>query len=193
MSQCYHIELKQSVVRVVRAEDSVSYPLELTEILPPEDMRETLRQLLTEAGWEAVGEDHFETEGPAGERLSIDLETMELTATLEVEKEVVAEVKATGQGESNKRARQDARARVDEKAAALGQHLEESGQRELEKETTALLDESEEARQRQLNELLQQVYTEALKRKAGQLGDILEVRESTSESGDYELLIRVAQ
>ena len=49
------------------------------------------------------------------------------------------------------------------------------------------------ARQRQLNELLQQVYTEALKRKAGQLDDLLEVRESTGESGDYELLIRVAQ
>jgi len=193
MSQCYQIDLKQSVVRVVRAEDSISYPLELTEILPPEEMGEMLRQVLTAAGWETANEDRFETTGPGGERLTIDLETMELTATLEVEKELVAEAGATGQGESNQVARQVARAQLDAKAAALGQQLEESGQRDVEKETTTRLDESEDARQRQLNELLQQVYTEALKRKAGQLGEILEVRESTGESGDYELLIRVAQ
>jgi len=44
-----------------------------------------------------------------------------------------------------------------------------------------------------LNEILQEVYAESLKRKAGQMGDILEVSESTSEDGNYELVIRVAQ
>ena len=130
MSQCYHIELKQSVTRVVRAEDSVTYPLELTEILPADEMREALRRVLTEAGWEPAGDNRFESVGPAGETLSADLETMELTATLEAEKKLAEEVKATGQGGSNQAARREARVQLEEKASAVGDQLVGSGQRQ---------------------------------------------------------------
>ena len=149
--------------------------------------------MLAEDGWEEAEPDRFESEGPDGETLAIDLEAMELTATLSAEKEVAAEVKATGQGESNRIARQEARVQLEEKADAIGDQLEDAGQREIRKETTDRLTESEDARRRRMNELLQRVYTEALKQKAVQLGDILEVRESTGDAGDYELLIRVAQ
>lgn len=193
MSQCYHIELKQAVTRVVRAEDAVSYPIELTAILPAGEMQELLREVLTKAGWKSADDNDFAMEGPSGEVLSIDLDAMELTATLTAEKEVVAEVKAAGQGNTTRTARRSAQIQIEEKAAATGDQIADSGQREIQKETTDRLNESEDARQRQMNELLQQVYTEALKRKAGQLGDIVEIQEGTGEDGNYELLIRVAQ
>ena len=50
MSQCYHIELKSAVVRQVKGEDSVSYPIELTEILPPEEMKDLLREQTPQSG-----------------------------------------------------------------------------------------------------------------------------------------------
>ena len=193
MSQCYHIELKRAVTREVRAEDSVSYPIELTEILPPEEMTEVLRRVLAEAGWETAEDGRLASEGPDGETLTADLKAMELTATLTAEKRVAAEVKAAGQGGTTRLARRSAEIQLEEKAEVVGEMIEGTARRDVEREATDRLEKSEDARQRVMNELLQRVYTEALKRKAGQLGDILEIRESTGEDGDYELLIRVAQ
>ena len=84
MSQLYHAELKESVSRIVKSEDSISYPIELTEILPPDEMGELLKDQLKAAGWTAENdrETVFVTVGSAGEVLTIDLEAMELTASI---------------------------------------------------------------------------------------------------------------
>ncbi|MEM7385571.1 MAG: hypothetical protein AAF514_11560 [Verrucomicrobiota bacterium] len=196
MSQCYHIELKTAVNRLVKGEDSVSYPIELSEILPKDEMVALLREQLKQAGWKSTNEEEtvFETEGPAGETLTISLDSMELTAALATEKEVEAEASATGRSEAGtEAARQQAQRLLKEEASVLGDQIEDAGTKELQHQIREQLAESEEARQRIMNELLQGVYAESLKRKAGQLGDIMEISESTGEDGNYELTIRVEQ
>ena len=44
MSQCYHISLSESVSRQIKSDDRVSYPIQLTEILPVDEMRQLLKQ-----------------------------------------------------------------------------------------------------------------------------------------------------
>ncbi len=195
MSQCYHIELKSAVVRTVKGEDSVSYPIELTDILPADEMKDLLRQQLKDTGWEAQNSEEtiFVTEGPGGESLTLDLETMEVTASITTEREVVAEALVQGRGESHQQAQQNAAHQLQEEESMLGDKIEDQGNRELQDEVTSRLAESEADRQRLINEVLQGVYSESLKRKAGQLGDIMEISESTGEDGNYELTIRVSQ
>lgn len=195
MSQCYHVELKASVSRVVKGEDSVSYPIELTRILPEEEMVEILAGQLEESGWKLRqgGGRVFERAGDHGETLTIDLESMELTASLSSEREVTAEATVYEVAEDRKHAEGIAKARLKEEEAALGDQLEDRGNSELQNEVTTRLAESEAERQRMMNEILQQVYAESLKRKAGQLGDVMEVSESMGEDGNYELTIRIEQ
>lgn len=195
MSQCYHVELKASVTRLVRGEDSVSYPIELTRILPGEEMAQILAQRLEESGWKDRGGDGkvFEKTGQQGESLAIDLESMELTASLAREKEVSGEATVYEAAEDRSHAENIAKARLKEEETALGDQLEDRGTNELQSEVTARLAESESERQRMMNEILQQVYAESLKRKAGQLGDVMEVSESMGEGGNYELTIRIEQ
>ena len=106
---------------------------------------------------------------------------------------VHAEVEVTGLGERRASAKRRAKTELDERSAAVGDQIEEAGRRSVQQEVARRLEESESARLRQLNELVQQVYSESLKKKAAQLGDIVEVTESTSEDGNYELVIRVTQ
>lgn len=192
MSQCFRIQLKESVSRLITSKDKVTYPIKLTEILPEADMKDLLREALLRHGW--TEEDGvFQKVGEAGETITLDLEKMEVSASLEEEREVSTEVEATGKGYKQTEAHQQARQELAQKAAAQGAEIEEEGTNALQRELTEALQESEESRQRALNEVLQEVYAESLKRKAGQLGDILEINESQSDDGNYELTIRVAQ
>jgi|GEM_PF-660639 len=196
MSQCYRVSLKSSICRTVEGEDSVSYPIELTEILPPEEMASVLREALERDDWERLeeGDDNkWRTTGPAGEELVIDLDEMEITATIHEESEVSAEVEVTGIGEGKGSAQQDAQHQLREQEQATGDAIEDAGRRDLREQIREKLEESEKDRARQVNRLLQEVYAESLKRKAGQLGEILDIQEGTGASGDYELTIRVGQ
>lgn len=194
MSQCYHVCLKQSVTRRIEGEDAISYPLELTEILPAAEMKELLRTALEQAGWEVSPQNpDLYTKVQTGEIiLSVDLAAMEVTATIRDEQEISTEVTASGDGDSKRAAEWIARRALDETAARTGDALEEKGRRHLRDSLRVALENSEESRQRQLHDLLQQVYGEALKRKAAELGEILEIQESAS-GDEYELVIRVAQ
>lgn len=196
MSQCYRVQLKESVSRVVKGEDSISYPIELTQILPADEMFELLKQELKEKGWQAEDDSEtiFVTEGSGGEKLSIDLETMELTASIVTEREVktVAEVESASE-HSDAHAQQQAKQALAQEVSMRGDQIEDAGNKELQDEVTEQLAESESDRQRQINEILQKVYSESLKKKAHELGDVMEVAESTSDDGEYELTIRIQQ
>jgi len=195
MSQCYRVQLQESISRRVDGSDSISYPIELTEILPADEMKDILRGVLTEAGWEADKDnpDQFTITGTEGEIITIDLEEMEVTAELTDEKEVSTEVTAGARsGRSQGHAEHLAKSELQQKAEAAGDSIEESARRELRQQLRDKLAKSEDERMRTLNEVLQRVYAESLKRKAGQLGDIMEVQESTDDD-NYELVIRVSQ
>lgn len=195
MSQCYQVQLRETVSRRVKGSDSVSYPISWAQILPEAEMTDLLRGVLAGDGWEADPQrpDVFTKRGAGGELLTADLQAGEITVTLEEEKEVSREITASARGESNKQVHLAARSELRDKAAATGNQLEELGEREVRESLRRKLEETEAARLESLHELMQAVYAEALKRKAGQMGDIMEIHESKNESGDYELVIRVAQ
>lgn len=190
MSQCYRVQLQASISRTVEAEDSVSYPLELTALLPEPEMRDLLASALAQQGWTADGR-IFRRTGPSGEALELDLDTMTLTARLARQSEVVTDVEAVGRAESQTHAEQEARRLLQERGEAAGQGIAEAGKRTLQREVSAALAAGEDARRAELHGVLQQVYAEALKRKAGQLGNVMEVQEGTDAEGNYELSIRV--
>lgn len=193
MSQCYRVQLKASISRCVEAEDSVSYPLDLTCILPEPDMQSLLKDALIRQGWtaDATSGNVFHKTGPNGEDLSVDLEAMTVTARLERKSEVKAEVEVTGRGQSQDQANKDAQRELRDRGNAAGDQIAEAGARSLQREVREALLAGDEARRSELHGLLQEVYAEALKQKAGQLGTVMEVQESTNAEGNYELTIRV--
>ena len=194
MSQMYQVRLASSVTRTVNAGDSVSYPLRLTGILPEAELLELLRQALLRRGF-AVDEgdpERLEGEGSAGERIVVDLGAKTVTASLEEESELAAEVNVAGRGYNRQQALAEARRDLAEHRRQAAARLEREG-KAAERQLTRRLADSDEERRRQLHEMLQEVYAEALKRKAGQLGDVMEVREGTTSDGQYELVIKVAR
>ena len=56
MSRSYRIMVKESVSRVVRAEDCVSTQLEILEVLPPEQMSALLEEELARRGYTRQGD-----------------------------------------------------------------------------------------------------------------------------------------
>ena len=193
MSQCYRVQLKASVSRTVEAGDSISYPLELTELLPAPEMKELLEDALQRQGWsqDAAQPGVYHRRGPSGEDLILDLETMTLTARIQRQSEVSTEVEASGAADSQSHAERVAREALRTLQDAVGDQIAEAGARSLQREVREALAAGEEARRSELHDLFQQVYAGALKRKAGQLGTVMEVHESTNAEGNYELTIRV--
>ena len=191
MSQTYRISLKSSVSKVIKAEDSISYPLELTEIMPLEDMKEAFVKGLLERGFTQVSEKVYEMTLDNGEVLSVDTDSMTLTASLKAEKEVAAEVEVSGRGNSKSNANKDAQSRLSRLEEVTEERIENQGREDLGKELSEKLTETEAQRLKLINEILQDVYSQSLKKKAATLGNVMEIREGTNEDGQYELDIKV--
>lgn len=193
MSQLYSIELKSAVTERIETADSVAYPIALQDILPQEDMKDLLRESLINNGFEADEENEniLTKQGAGGEDIIFNLDDMEVTARLEDAKDVTAEVNATGRAyDDQEMARRNAQEKLKAQEDAVRRELAKETS-ELQSELSERLAESESERMREINEVLQDVYADALKRKAGQMGDIMEVHESTSPEGEYELTIRI--
>ena len=187
MSMGYRVSLKNLVREVVKGGDEICHRLDLQEVLAEEEMKEILRAALQERGFEEGEGDQLSRKGDDGVITEVDLEEMTITNRLEVQQELSAQVEETGRGTSQEHARRDAQTRLSQRRDALI----EAGSRDVQREATRKLEQGEEARVEEINEILQGVYAEALKRKAPRMGDVVEVRESTSEAGDYELVIKV--
>ena len=193
MSQTYRVKLKNAVSRRVSADDSVSYPISLTDVLSHAEMKDLLRERLQEKGFEEVEgkPGQLKKKGSAGEDIVVDLDQMQVTATIVEEKEVSMEVQVEGVSESRKHAQQVAEQKLAEKSRAADRELRTRVSDEVQKKVTKRLEDSEEERMRLLNEVMQEVYADAVKQKARTLGDVVDVRESTSAEGQYQLDIRI--
>lgn len=192
MSQLYKIQLKTSVSESFTLNDAIVHRLDLTSILPQEEMVDILKGVLTQEGFVEQEDGTYTAQGADGEVIVFDLDELHVSAQLEEEKSLQTDVVVQGQAwDSRSEARHNAQAQLrDAKDAAKSQLETES--KKLQKELSQKLADGESARVRQMNEILQQVYAESLKRKAGQLGDIMGIKESTHE-GQYELVIHIEQ
>ena len=187
MSLSYRVSLK--VCEVVAADDKTIHQLDLRDVLPEEEMKDLLRARLIEQGFEQSEDDENKLvrEGKTGETVSVDMETLELTAELEMEQEVSGTVDTWGDSHTRAAAKRQAEARAQQQADAML----ERGQQKAQSEVSSRLAAGESDRLEEMNQVLQDVYSEALKRKARRLGDVIEEYEGTNEAGEYELVIKI--
>jgi hypothetical protein len=204
VSYPYRVVVSKAVEEVVDAGDRVVTKIALTPILPEDEMREVVREVLIERGWEEVpGEpDKLRRKGPGGEEQVYDLEshtvTTELTAKETIKKEKTVEVVGDAYRKEDVETEKDrlrAKASADlEKRLAVTDEERAARKEKLSRDIAEKLAGSEDQRKRDLNESLLEVYKEALKKKAARLGNVTSVKEERRDDGrEYELTIKVAE
>lgn len=185
MSLSYRVSLE--VQEVISADDKTIHQLELRDILTQEEMRELLKDALVERGFEQGDGETLTRQADTGEHTVVDLETLEVTTTLERTSEVSGKVDAWGDAETRAGAKNQAERSAQRQAEAMV----ERGRADAQSRVSQRLAEGDGARLEEMNNVLQGVYAEALKRKARRLGDVVEQHEGTNEQGEYELVIKV--
>jgi hypothetical protein len=189
MSRAYRINVRETLNRVIRAEDHVSTQLELLEILPPEVMAQLLRAELEKRGFELKGEELVREQD--GVRVTVDPATGTVTVHAESAEEVELKGERIGwagdhDGRDSKRVReatkQELRKELEGKA---GVHREK-----LQSQVTDRLEAQLGDIRKELHQAVNRVTAEALKQKAAQLGQIKEMTEDP-QSGSMTIVLEV--
>ncbi len=189
MSRSYRIAVKESVSKVVRAEDRVSTQLEIIEVLPPEQMAALLEEELKQHGFEKEGEDMVRHHKSV--TISIDAKTGTVTVSAEAQEHASAEAEKEGRAyddvgpgaqsvreQLRKELQKDLDKKIQEKQAALQGKVTDR----LEAELSDLRDE--------LDQAVNKVTADALKVKAAQLGQIKEMTEDP-QTGSLTIVVEV--
>jgi hypothetical protein len=189
MSRAYRISVRETLNRVVRAEDHVSTQLELLQILPPEVMARLLRAELEKRGFKSEGDELVREQD--GVVVTVD----PATGTVTVHAEAAEEVELKGErttvaGDANgpgaKRAREAAKRDLQrELEGKAGLHREK-----LQSQVTDRLEAQLGDLRKELNQAVNRVTAEALKQKAAQLGQIKEMTEDP-QSGSMTIVLEV--
>lgn len=193
MSRAYWIKLSSSVSESIHASDKATHKIDLEEVVPAGEMRDIVSQALEDSGWTQSADNADQYEKTLGDvTLVWDLSKNQVEATIEAQQDVEKDVNVEGRAWSQEAAKNEARRMLQQREQQARDQIgaeEEALQRKL----TEALEKGEQDRVREINEVLQKAYADALKRKARRLGNILSVQESTSEDGDYQLTITVAE
>jgi len=190
VSRAYRIQVKESLRRDVRAEDSIHAEIELLEILPPEQMGELLRRELTERGFEPQ-EDGTMVRERNDVAITVDPCTGEVFIRAKAEQTITVEGKRDGVTYD------DVGPRNQQVKERLKQELISDLEQRIEKQTadvqsaaTGKLERELGALRPELNEVVNRVTAEALKQKAAQMGQIKEISEDP-ESGSLTIKVEV--
>jgi hypothetical protein len=193
MSRAYWIKLSSSVSESIHASDKATHKIDLEEVVPQGEMRDIVSQALEDSGWTQSPDNEDQYEKKLGDvTMTWDLASNQVEATLEARQDVEKDVNVEGRAYSQDAAKREASRLLQQREQQARDQIsaeEEALQRKL----TQALEAGEQDRVREINEVLQKAYADALKRKARRLGNILSVQESTSEDGDYQLTITVAE
>jgi hypothetical protein len=189
MSRAYRIRVRESVHRVIKAEDRVGTQLEILEVLPPEQMAGLLGDELVRRGFERDGKHLVRKQD-------------EVTITVDPHRGIVTVVaecaeEANVEGEKEGRAWEDVGPHAKQVQEALREELQKDLERKVEdrvsklqsKVTDQLEGHLTDLRQ-ELDEVVNRVTAEALKRKAAQLGQIKEMTEDP-QSGSLTIVVEV--
>src|SRR4051795_6558794 len=95
MSRSYRISVRESVHRVIKAEDRVSTQLEILEVLPPEQMAGLLADELEQRGFRREGEVLVRRE-EGGVTVSVDPNTGTVTVSAEASERAEIEGERSG-------------------------------------------------------------------------------------------------
>jgi hypothetical protein len=186
MSRAYRISIKESLSQHVQVEDGVRSKLELLPILQPERMRALLGQELATRGFTRKNNVAVRTE-TNGVEVEVDLETGEVSASLEGHQELKIETQRTAVVDQTQK---------DEREAGLRRIAQESLKREAKGEEEALRKKVTEQLENTLRELkdeldgvVNRVTATALKTRAAELGQVEEIHEHPN--GGLTIKVRV--
>jgi hypothetical protein len=190
MSRSYRICVRESVSRVIRAEDRVSTHLEILEVLPPEEMAGLLGDELERRGFRRQ-KDGALVRRDKGAMVTVDPATGTVTATVATAEAVKVEAAKDG------RAFDDAGQHADRVRESLRQELRGDLEKKVRDKESALrtqvTDELEAqlgALREELDQTVNRVTAEALKRKAARLGRIKEISEDP-QAGSLTIVVEV--
>jgi hypothetical protein len=190
MSRSYRICVRESVSRVIRAEDRVSTHLEILEVLPPEETAGLLADELERRGFRRQGDGTL-VRRANGAVVTVEPATATVTATVETAEAVKVEDAKEGRAYDEagqhaervrKSLRQELRRDLEKQVGAKEAALRTEVTDELEAQLGALREE--------LDQTVNRVTAEALKRKAARLGRIKEISEDP-QAGSLTIVVEV--
>jgi hypothetical protein len=189
MSRSYRITVRESVSRVVRAEDCVSTQLEILEVLPPEQMAALLEEELERRGYKREGENMVRRDKDV--TVTVNPATGTVTVGAEASEKVAVD------GEREARGYDDVGPGQDSVREAARRELQKDLEKKIQekvgglqgKVTDRLEGELGDLRQ-ELDQAVNRVTAEALKRKAAGLGQIKEMTEDP-QTGSLTIVVEV--
>ncbi|MFK8111362.1 MAG: hypothetical protein AB8B91_04150 [Rubripirellula sp.] len=189
MSRAYRVSVKESIRRVVCAEDHVSSQLEMLDILPADQMADLLAAELTKQGFEREGDTVVRVDGDT--KITVDLPSGSVTVARASADEVEVSGERAGRfyddaGPSSDSVKKDL-------AKKLVQELEENvseREQELQKKVTDQLEAELADLRKELDQAANRATAEALKQKAAQIGQIKELTEDP-ETGSMTIVVEV--
>jgi hypothetical protein len=191
MSRSYRIRVRDSLRRIVKAEDHVGTHLELLPILPQEEMTELLAEQLISRGFQREAEGDVLHRKQNGVSVSVDLADGAVTISLQDEVNLRLERSREGAVYGETRGDADA-ARAQIKKELEGQMSKEADehQRQLQQSVTERLEGELADLQRELDQIANRVTAEALKRKAARLGRVKQITDD-AQTGELTIVVEV--
>lgn len=188
MSRAYRIQVKESVAKIVRAEDHVSCELELLEILPCDQAAELLAAELERHGFIRNGDEAKRKSGDV--TVTVELLSGKVTVSAEGAENVKLEgtkdgysYEESGPVKNAEKALSDLLRKELEKAA-------DAKKDELQKQVTDALESKLQDVRAELDTIVNRVTAEALKQRAAQLGQIKTITEDPA-SGSMTIIVEV--
>ncbi len=188
MSRAYRIQVKESVTKIVRAEDHVSCELELLEILPCEQTAELLAAELEKHGFTREGSESRRKSGEI--TVTVDLKSGSVTVSAEGTEKVQVEGTKEGYAFNETGTQQNARKEL---AETLRKELDGKAdlrKQDLQKQVTDALESKLHDVRVELEAVVNRVTAEALKQRAAQMGQIKTITEDPA-SGSMTIVVEV--
>lgn len=188
MSRQYRVRVRETMRRVIKAEDHVRSQLELLEVLPAREMAELLAEELARRGFERQNDVLVRTQDDV--EVTVELATGAVTVRATSEKSVALEAEKTGYAYDEDGSSREAKKRLGEQLRAS---LEKEAQTQAKKLQTELTDRLE-ARLgdvgAELDQAVNRATAEALKRKASQMGRVKQMADDP-QTGSLTIVVEL--
>jgi hypothetical protein len=182
MSRAYRIRVRESVQRVIRAEDHVSTRLELLDILPPEAMAGILAEELERRGYQRQGGSVSKSD--RGVTVTVEVATGTVTVRAEADERLVLQEERETLGDTDWSDARKTQIEQNLKQQVQGELEERAIEKEarLQKEITSRLEQELGDVRKELDGAVNRVTAEALKQRAAQIGEIKQITEEPNGS-----------
>ncbi len=189
MSRAYRITVKDTVRKVIRAQDHVRSQLDMLDILPVDQMADLLAEELLRKGFVRDGEAVVRSDGET--KIIIDLRSGTVTVTSESAREVRLSGERSGrtyddQGPTAIKVKENLQ---EDLAKDLQESLSDQ-EKVLQRQVTDKLESQLADLRKELDQAVNRATAEALKQKASQLGQIKQMTEDP-ETGSLTIVVEV--